>query len=478
MMKIAIVLTLLSLFGNHVFASTTHGLVKIKSTSCFNPNIERRGSGLAFRYHHQNYILTSEHVILNPDVNESCNFIIAEDQKVQHSKLVLADWATGLALLQTSENINGAKELDLDNDRTNSDELIGQKVVVSGFRFDDTSPSIDQDLASISNSKSYPDLFWQSEGLIQIIHAFGDSGMSGAPIYLKSGEWIGILSHRIPQYQASKKAIITEISSQKAQKYDDASLLVIPKTTVFQFLKRILIEQKDYSEISRIYTPSENHEIVLASQLQFQYEADASQTSLAANLDGGDPVGVGAMDDEFGKKIGRIKVSLAKNRIQTKSSSTLDQNEWYQKILNQVVLKGEVDIDYTVQRNETNLSIRSIPSLTRFFSQLKNKSEPLIENDRHEIKNLNQDLKTMESLLNKLSTALQPAEASQAFISRIQRYLEVLKRDERLVNAKQIEDLISESHNETWERMFMVDFNSTVQLKSALNKLEEELQNK
>jgi hypothetical protein len=452
--------------------SAQASLVKVRSSSCSHAGEERRGSGVLLEYGGASYVLTSEHVILNPDRAHSCN-IVTVSGRPHGADLIIADWANGLALLKTEGFIPGGIEW---NPRSPVSEglTVGTPVLIQGFPYDFDKPSSDES-GRISSLNSYPNLFLSGQGLIQVIHAFADSGMSGSPVY-SGNKWIGILSHRVATYSKSRKATTHEMYRTPTNP-ESTSLLVIPAPTVQTFLTRVLRHHRDLPEAQRTHIEGSTEDLeVRIGNILFHFVPSLALNHSLALLPGGDPVGVGGMDDEINQKSGQITASLSKAPIAIDSESLIESREWFKRLRAKLTRHPQVTMDSVVESSEDEVTLRGIRSLQRFFSSLKSEgTEPLFDTESVLAEPLEQELKNARLGLTLLLNHLEPGESTQGFALKINRYLEILEAHPEVVTARKLSRLTSEENEELWSRLFGVDFNASVQLKGALLKLEEKM---
>ncbi len=239
-------------------AAEISSVVKIRSTRCDNPARVSEGSGLLFQTEGSPdaalYVLTSEHVISEPDrydtsISHSCNEMVVQGKthSLQH---LSSDWAYGLSLFRVKPPFaaglaSGAFRLN-PKERASLPEYLA-KVRMRGFLVGSHSPSEHQ--AFVANPKSQMGFIPAAKSLIQMSQAEVTFGFSGAPLFNHDGtRFLGLLSSQtliqrrseqsVPVTMAAPAPSSTGTGIQTIIQYSQP--FAISAETVFEFLNRTL----------------------------------------------------------------------------------------------------------------------------------------------------------------------------------------------------------------------------------------------
>src|SRR5262249_2386374 len=132
-------------FLSSIFAYGAESLpiVKVFSQVCGNRQNENRGSGLLLKYNGSYYVVTSEHVIAEPESKSGCNEILTLSGKREKATLVVADWSKGLALLRVRVTGSDQNAFEWNPADRPLGVRVGDPVKLVGFRYDSFSPNVD-----------------------------------------------------------------------------------------------------------------------------------------------------------------------------------------------------------------------------------------------------------------------------------------------------------------------------------------------
>ena len=153
-----------------------------------------KGSGLLFRRDGKTYVVTSDHVMLHGD--EGYSHRITSPTYGEHKvKLLVAEWAMGLALLEVAA-LSPSPDFPELGQLWSALPDKGDSVTLVGYPLNSDQP-IEDSRGKVVDPRFESPLFYSVPQLIQVLEAHGEFGMSGGPLFSSAGKFLGLLSHQI-----------------------------------------------------------------------------------------------------------------------------------------------------------------------------------------------------------------------------------------------------------------------------------------
>lgn len=389
--KILVCAGMLSGTANLSFAETlepSQAVVKTHSYLCSLPEDDFRGSGVLFRHNNEEYVLTSEHVVLWGR-DKYCHTALMQDGRRIVLDFVMADWAMGLALLKVKGDSLSETELPtLQSFSTFVRSDLGVETV--GFPW--TEQNVRRDRGGrVLSTASQRYFLANTHEAIELKDSHGEFGMSGGAVLSDDQKTIlGLLSHQYLKLNVGGETTLAEYNGEQDAGSENY-LLVIPSAVIKSWLSRFFsspdaftasfVKQADdqISSVRRVYSeglvftagratsgPCASH-----SNGRSLWDIESSQPAVGLL---GDPVGIGGDGSTFQDAV-EISVEIDKNASQNLVSSSWylpSRVEWVRSLKDVLYRPGKVSITGLLYRDPHTSGVERIcvKSLEEFFRKL------------------------------------------------------------------------------------------------------------
>lgn len=210
------------------------------------------GTGLLVRFRGENYVLTSEHVVLPPHLGHGSFAVQGNDEKKIETEFLTSDWLSGLALLKVKEELAPDRFLDLESTEPAPMPEAKQNILVVGYPGPSKSLSVDSEVQFLQESSS--SLFMVVPTIFEIEGSSIEPGMSGGLAIDADLRPLGMLVHK-------------RVYSSNDQKVD-----VIPFALIKSWIVARLTAQDPRAEVMRLTFASEDIRPIYGTGLiEFEY---------------------------------------------------------------------------------------------------------------------------------------------------------------------------------------------------------------
>ncbi len=470
-------------------AAEISSVVKIRSARCDNPARVSEGSGLLFQTEGRSdaalYVLTSEHVISEPDrydtaTNHSCNEMVFQG-KTHALHHLSSDWAYGLSLFKVNPPFAaglapGAFHLNL-KERANLPEYLA-KVRMRGFLVGSDSPSEHQ--AFVANPQSQMGFIPAARSLIQMSQAEVTFGFSGAPLFSHDGtRFLGLISSQTLIQRRSEQSVpVTMSRPEKSSSGTGIQTLIqysqpfaISAKTVFEFLDRNLAKGSSPAPVMQrlsgepLRVSWENH----AYRFQLEPRSREPKNGEPAPIEiGGDLTGIGG--DPTALARGTILVTPIANGIQSTKPGI-----WIQHLLNGFHKTGKDTLGFqsffrpagNAAEKERRL-LYVVYSLEQVLTRAyQNPMVPLIETKSQDFEQERKLARDLLSDIHRFRTSFPGMNAEiQNLLDRLQAEANLLTRFDGVVSSADL--ALIRDQKGTWDQAVAVDFSLSTAVRSKL----------
>ena len=383
------IVILFSAVGGHCRAEgvSESSLVKVFSGRCGSEKVGFRGSGFVFRDGEQNYVLTSEHVVVHNN-KDFCHLIWNETFGEIKAELVAADWGYGLGLLKLPRL---ADQESFQNRTIFDSDVKSGKITTWGYPYGAESLVSDH-YGRILLAKSERNLIPIVDYMTEVIEAHGEYGMSGGVVTEnKTGQLVGLLSHQYIVKPPGRPAAVAEW--EESHTTVENHLLVIASSTIKKWLSLILDKKKSASMQRLASSQISGDKVVIVSGGLCFIQSKADSEEPTGGIGGGDGTGIGGGDgtgigggDGTGVGGDAEEGSANKNHIQIKitrcSSGAASghwpiaiKQSWFDAVNTRLLRRAKISVPYFISYDggQSGLKKKYFKTLAEFFSLLNEK---------------------------------------------------------------------------------------------------------
>lgn len=392
-MKLLLILFFGIYFSESLWASKP--IVKVYSGLCESASLKLEGSGMGFSFKDQNYILTSEHVVVHSN-EKYCHKVYLPHSGELNADLVAVDWGRGTAILKlkktggedsTSLAKLGENVWDTIDDWDRQQPQSGSRVNTKGFAHSHKN-LLESSVGSILTTQSNRHFLARYGTVIEILGAHGEFGMSGGAVFDETqSHFLGMLSHQYLKLVAGNRTLIGEYENSSVENH----ILVIPSSDLKDWVQNVL---EPSSHVYPLFlrdpiSQLDGKDVVLASGLRFEAIKDNINCKESAEsllnftrssqsnsffsdylFFGGDPVGIGGLG---GVRKGFVSIQISLSQNSPKTSWYLpSRNSWVEELRGHLYKRDKVDVAYLLHRNPQSGSLTKecVGSLSEFFRKL------------------------------------------------------------------------------------------------------------
>ncbi len=492
------------------FKATSLPVVQIHSMNCGNKTEEFLGSGLLFTYDGHYYVVTSEHVIMQPYLEAGCNRIQFANGKSVPAEQLVSDWSKDLAILSVPSLGSQKHPIDpelkipaWDMTGVSQGLAIGQTLRIAGFPASSAIPVFTK--GTIEALDSLDHYFPAITSLIRIGHSDGEYGMSGSPVYNEEGsDWVGILSSQVHILLPGDRPATIEVDASFRQ--TENIVFAISKEQVNEFIQDVLVKKILSPKMLRL-SRSGDAERVQVGELEFSIERPLSTGAVldaqrARSYTGvNDPVGhksIAGVNDPVGHIFqaggsgtrytdATVTIKLA-DSVNKTTPFVLTNKEWFQNLPLQIVAHGPVQVSKIAGIDTKNRLVteNDVLILKQFFYLIRDEQNiPLFPRGKTVVNSirLQGDLDRIQGAITDLRAheACSASADCMKYIEGAAWYLELIQKyDFQLMTADFADylDAITNKENPTLQFLYLKARVAAVDLIQGFYSLQETLRQK
>lgn len=498
--------------------------VKVTSGICGQDGSKFRGSGVLLRDARKTYVLTSDHILINSN-SGVCHRVSNSKIGSVKTKVLVSDWASGIALLEVLGSVSPdvALPLSVIAKRPPAER---EKLTVSGFPFepfDAKEPTLYSE-GSVLKAQSTRHVFAHAVPMIELFDTHAEFGMSGGPVFsTDESQILGMISHQAIELVAGGPSRVVEISGKKSGEKTHVynHIFVISPDFISSWLegyfsdpetfKPALVESPKNQLLGKKSVITDGLEFITVSAKDAGVGGigggdatgtkgigggDATGTKgIGGSKGGGDPTGVGGnvLNAPVEPDDAVIVVTLAETNLPA-SLGRLDRAKWISGMREALLLQKKIVIPYLYRRDpDTQAPVKiKIESLSQFFREIANSGvEPVTRTlsvDGQESVQTSFESPfssgsfrtVMDDLLKNLKILKQGAGSveEKVLLSRAIFTVEVLQSATwETIRPAELKDMIEKKgvFEAAWSQLFVRDFDHSVEFLKGLGLVEEEL---
>lgn len=463
----------------------TELVAKVRSNLCGAPRAsELNGSGWAFTYKNEIYLLTSEHVVYHdPGVDANvCHEVRFQNESAwRRADLKIVDRGVGLGLLRVRPTSAAPDVRALERTRAFNPAQANQVVVTTlGVPAAATSVYADGQ-GRIITTQSERHLIPLLERTYELLGVHGEFGMSGGPVFTdESGSvLVGVLSNQYIEQRPGQPAAVRELDRARTENVNH--IFVIPGDFALNWLKSALSDKPFRASLLSPLASDRPFDRALTSGLEFE----ARPTTLKAwprinarAMDSGDGAGIGGASDDVSAI--EIHIDFASTSFPTEWFLPA-RRDWLERVRDQLHERARIRIPFLIERDQSTQRLSRVPitSLADFFAKLRNPQiQPAmaISGSYGDFDRRSELLRAEASRLDAGTTALAKnaiTPATRVFLSRIDDLRVILQEDAWLTLSEADVASLARVDGEfaiAWRELFKDQPESSIALLSALNR--------
>ena len=475
--------------------------VKTSSFPCLTTRPRFSGSGLLISFAGELWVLTSEHVVLQDKSSATCHEI-QNDWGVATAKLIAADYAKGLALLQvtgpgTSPTAGSGSLFRF----AIPAELLSRGVLPSSSMAALGYPALSDSLQTLKDGNLIKDqsrraLIPGLNGMLEIAHLPVEFGMSGGPLLASGPEnsfaFAGILSHQVLRREAGVATRAVNLIAGEPGNYNDFALGISAHDAFAWFVAQV--QEPSGLVWQRLASAQRSgDETIQFGPLLFSLKQEKAQE--AWKVGGADGSGVGGADGagiqigdgtggdpaakapQIGEEtLNTIEVKLdPKANPETLAAPLMDThlNQWRLWLLS----GKKVKIVYL--RNRQAIRLTRLDSLAQFMTAwLRDGSQPVAI--RSQSGTEKSDLEQRDKLARTATQMTQGLYDKPNTSSDRKSWLATLRdltlmAETGMTTSQDLTLSLSGPNSPNWEQFYEDDFVSAVALESAIQNLVQQM---
>lgn len=478
---IVLLLTVISQAQGLPLEAWQQATVKVESYPCLTESPKLEGSGLAFKYQGETYIVTSEHVGFHDSSVKSCH--VANKMKLH---LVKADFFSGMAVLKIVDQ-NDLKEVAIDwQDLKLSQHSEDLSAVGYPAGSDIVSTLVSGKLLT---KKSRRALIAGAEEMIEASRLPVEFGMSGGILLSSVGKnyaWEGVLSHQVLRRESGKSTELVEMDENEANPND--LVLAIKKEDFFVWFEDIINGTESKTWERNLESQISGSSAIQYGQILFSStnksdefgigglpEKNKNQSlfvdfcKIVGCNEGADGSGIGGEEDG-GQAFQVVSLSLlASEQIKNQSPLPEPMATWYKWLL------AGKKVQIIFFRNKGSKRLTRIQSLAQFLTYWQRDGFTPIVLRSSTAEDMGEDVEQMYHQALKVAELAQAARESETVEGK--RAWFAMLRDMSLLSSNlmmsssEVADLLEGENDHYWRIFYEQDFNSAVELEAAFQNL-------